>query len=135
MVDTLPAILRRAGDLRYVREFLVGLERCQATCEFFAFCQGAHAGDRYFEHGTFTATETGHCRTSVQALVLALADLVEEKGDRRTVLERLAATAPVDPGWTDMIADYAGESVDTPTCEDWGRKGGSHYKDGEFAKK
>ncbi|MGH3850379.1 MAG: multiple cyclophane-containing RiPP AmcA, partial [Pseudonocardiaceae bacterium] len=21
------------------------------------------------------------------------------------------------------------------TCEDWGRKGGSHYKDGEFTKK
>ncbi|MGH3832022.1 MAG: multiple cyclophane-containing RiPP AmcA [Pseudonocardiaceae bacterium] len=24
---------------------------------------------------------------------------------------------------------------DTPTCEDWGRKGGSHYKDGDFTKK
>lgn len=74
MTETLPAILRRAGELRYVREFLVGLERCKATCEFFAYCQGAHAGDRYFEHGTFTATETEHCRTSVQAL----ADLVEK---------------------------------------------------------
>jgi hypothetical protein len=31
-----------------------------------------------------------------------------------------------------MIADY---NVDVPTCEDWGRKGGSHYKDGEFTKK
>jgi uncharacterized protein len=78
MTETLPAILRRAGELRYVREFLVGPERCKTTCEFFAYCQGAHAGDRYFEHGTFTATETEHCRTSVQAPVLALADLVEK---------------------------------------------------------
>lgn len=95
MTDTLPTILHRAGDLRYIREFLVGLEQCKATCEFFAYCQGAHAGDRYFEHGTAT----------------------------------------VDPVWTDMIADYAGDNVDAPTCEDWGRKGGSHYKDGQFSKK
>jgi hypothetical protein len=52
-----------------------------------------------------------------------------------TVLERLAATVTVDPVWIDMIADYAGDNVDAPTCEDWGRKGGSHYKDGEFSKK
>ncbi|MGH3868882.1 MAG: multiple cyclophane-containing RiPP AmcA [Pseudonocardiaceae bacterium] len=52
-----------------------------------------------------------------------------------TILERLAAFATVDPVWADMIADYAGDTVDAPTCEDWGRKGGSHYKDGEFSKK
>ena len=51
------------------------------------------------------------------------------------VLERLAAIATVDPVWTDMIADYAGDHVDAPTCQDWGRKGGSHYKNGNFTKK
>lgn len=52
-----------------------------------------------------------------------------------TVLERLAATATADPVWTDMITDYARDNVEAPRCEDWGRKGGSHYKDGEFTKK
>lgn len=52
-----------------------------------------------------------------------------------TVLERLAATVPVDPVWTDLIAESAGDNTDTPTCQDWSRKGGSHYKDGEFTKK
>lgn len=79
LADPLPTILGRAADLAYVQEFLVGLERCKATCEFFAYCQGAHAGDRYFEHGTFTATETEHCRTSVQAPVLALAELMNSE--------------------------------------------------------
>jgi uncharacterized protein len=85
LVDSLSTILGRAPDLRYVQEFLIGLERCKATCEFFSYCQGAHAGDRYFEHGTFTATETEHCRTSVQAPVLALADLVntQKEGKNR----------------------------------------------------
>jgi len=82
LVDSLSTILSRAADLRYVQEFLIGLERCKATCEFFSYCQGAHAGDRYFEHGTFTATETEHCKTSVQAPVLALADLVNTEENR-----------------------------------------------------
>jgi len=78
LADPLPVILDRAATLAYVQEFTVGLERCKATCEFFAYCQGAHAGNRYFEHETFTATETEHCRTSFQAPVLALADLIME---------------------------------------------------------
>lgn len=135
LTETLPAILHRAGELRYVREFLLGLEKCKATCDFFSYCQGAHAGDRYFEHGTFAATETEHCRTSVQAPVLALADLTERQGDGMTVLERLVTTVTVDPVWSGMMPDCAGNTGDTPTCEDWGRKGGSHYKDGEFTKK
>lgn len=73
--EPLPDILRRAMNARYVEEFATGVTRCRAECEFFAYCQGAHAGNRYFEHGRFTATETEHCRASYQAPVLALASL------------------------------------------------------------
>ncbi|HCT75897.1 MAG TPA: radical SAM protein, partial [Micromonosporaceae bacterium] len=45
LVDPLPVILDRAAALAYVQEFTIGLERCKATCEFFAYCQGAHAGN------------------------------------------------------------------------------------------
>ncbi|MBB1153539.1 cyclophane-forming radical SAM peptide maturase AmcB [Amycolatopsis dendrobii] len=79
--DDLPTIIARSADLLYVQEFETGLENCKQTCEFFAFCQGLHAGDRFFEHGTFTATETDHCRNSVQAPVLALAELLRGKGN------------------------------------------------------
>jgi uncharacterized protein len=73
--EPLSSIVRRAPDLTYVREFVTGLRRCRAECQFFAYCQGSHAGNRYFEHGSFAATETAHCRTSTQALVLALHDV------------------------------------------------------------
>ncbi|NIK58237.1 cyclophane-forming radical SAM peptide maturase AmcB [Kribbella shirazensis] len=79
LADPLLAIINRAAGLSYVQEFRVGIERCRAACEFFAHCQGAHAGNRYFEHGTFVATETEHCRTSVQAVVLALHDINSER--------------------------------------------------------
>ena len=79
LADGLPTILNRSAELLYVQEFEAGLDACKQTCEFFAFCQGAHAGDRFFEHGTFTATETDHCRNTIQAPVLALAELLEKR--------------------------------------------------------
>lgn len=79
-IEPLPSILKQAPNLRYVQEFAIGLDNCKSTCEFFAYCQGAHAGNRYFEHGTLTATETEHCRTAFQAPVLALSDLLNRKG-------------------------------------------------------
>ncbi|HZX08042.1 cyclophane-forming radical SAM peptide maturase AmcB [Kribbella sp.] len=79
LTDPLPTIIGRAAELRYVQEFRAGIERCIATCEFFAHCQGAYAGNRFFEHGNFLATETEHCRTSVQAVVLALHDIHSER--------------------------------------------------------
>ncbi|MCX4792302.1 radical SAM protein [Streptomyces sp. NBC_01221] len=47
----LAEILRGAHRLRYVRDFLTGLDGCEAECEFFDFCRGAQAGNRYFENG------------------------------------------------------------------------------------
>lgn len=52
-----------------------------------------------------------------------------------TVLESLAEIAPVDPEWTDLIAEAAGTGAGELSCDTWGRKGGSHYKDGQFSKK
>jgi uncharacterized protein len=69
--DTIPTMLTRAGHFRYVQEFADGLRGCATTCEFFDFCRGAQAGNRYFEHGTFAATETAYCRNTRQALVRA----------------------------------------------------------------
>lgn len=77
----LAEILNRAHQLRYVRDFLTGLENCQAACSFFDFCRGAQAANRYFENGSLQSTETNYCRVSRQALVTALSTLAtKEKG-------------------------------------------------------
>jgi uncharacterized protein len=71
--ESIPAILRRAHQLPYITQFLDGLDGCATTCAFWDFCRGAHAGNRWFEHGSFAATETAHCRNTRQALVTAFA--------------------------------------------------------------
>ncbi|WP_229928742.1 cyclophane-forming radical SAM peptide maturase AmcB [Kitasatospora xanthocidica] len=73
---SLRRMLADAHQLRYVDEFPTGLDACEATCEFFDFCRGAQAGNRYFENGRFDTTETNYCRVSRQALLTALSDTV-----------------------------------------------------------
>lgn len=52
-----------------------------------------------------------------------------------TVLEQLVVAATSDPGWSGMIAARDGATAEALTCQEWSRKGGSHYKDGQFTKK
>lgn len=78
--QSLVDILGGAHRLRYVQDFLAGLEGCRAECEFFDFCRGAQAANRYFENGSLATTETNYCRVTRQALVTALSTMaVKEK--------------------------------------------------------
>ncbi|MEV7288146.1 cyclophane-forming radical SAM peptide maturase AmcB [Streptomyces sp. NPDC093252] len=78
---SLSDIVDSAAGLRYVRDFLTGLDRCAGECAFFDFCRGAQAANRYFENGSLCSTETDYCRVSRQALVTALFTLTtQEKG-------------------------------------------------------
>jgi hypothetical protein len=52
-----------------------------------------------------------------------------------TVLEQLVVDTTSDRTWSEMIPNQDNAAVETQTCAEWGRKGGSHYKDGQFTKK
>ncbi|MDT4986883.1 MAG: uncharacterized protein QOI74_977 [Micromonosporaceae bacterium] len=62
------------GSAGWVPEYLAGVEACRATCPYFGFCGGAHAANRYFEHGRFDGTETNHCRNSKIQLLEGVLD-------------------------------------------------------------
>lgn len=64
--STLCELLERVakGPDGWIAEYLSGVETCRATCAYFGFCGGAHAANRYFEHGRFDGTLTNHCRNS-----------------------------------------------------------------------
>jgi len=64
LATPLPEIIAGAATTRWVAEFLDGVEACRVSCPYFGFCGGAHAANRYFEHGRFDTTETDHCRNS-----------------------------------------------------------------------
>lgn len=69
--ESIPSMLSGSGRAAYVREFDQALRTCASSCEYYSFCRGAQAGNRYFETGTFTVAETAYCRNTRQAMVRA----------------------------------------------------------------
>lgn len=67
-------ILAEATATPWIAEFVRGVEECRARCPYFGFCGGAHAANRYFEHGRFDTTETDHCRNSKIRLLEGVLD-------------------------------------------------------------
>jgi uncharacterized protein len=74
LTSGLGTILASAPDTPWIAEFLTGVESCRTTCDYFGFCGGAHAANRYFEHGRFDVTETDHCRNSKMRLLEGVLD-------------------------------------------------------------
>ena len=74
LATPLGEILAAAPGTPWIAEFLTGVEGCRATCPYFGFCGGAHAANRYFEHGRFDTTETDHCRNSKMRLLEGVLD-------------------------------------------------------------
>jgi uncharacterized protein len=70
----LSEILAGGSRTPWIAEFLAGVEACRAACPYFGFCGGAHAANRYFEHGRFDGTETEHCRNSKMRLLEGVLD-------------------------------------------------------------
>jgi uncharacterized protein len=62
----------------WIAEYLTGVEACRADCPYFGFCGGAHAANRYFEHGRFDGTQTDHCRNSKIHLLEGVLDYARE---------------------------------------------------------
>ena len=55
--------------LEYVRNFRKGVEACSQSCEYFEFCKGGQASNKFFELGTTNGTETVFCKNTVKRLV------------------------------------------------------------------
>jgi uncharacterized protein len=68
-----------AESADWVPEYLAGVEACRGSCPYFGFCGGAHAANRYFEHGRFDGTQTNHCRNSKIRLLEGVLDHVRER--------------------------------------------------------
>jgi uncharacterized protein len=65
-----------ARSASWVPEYLTGVEACRTGCAYFGFCGGAHAANRYFEHGRFDGTRTDHCRNTKINLLEGVLDHV-----------------------------------------------------------
>lgn len=72
----LSTILSRVESIQYVVDFKAGVETCRNTCNYFSFCQGGYASNKYFELGSTFGTETIFCRNSKKRLIDTLINIV-----------------------------------------------------------
>lgn len=54
---------------RMLAEIQAGIDQCEATCDYFALCQGGAPANKFFENGRFDSTETLYCRHTRQAVM------------------------------------------------------------------
>ncbi|SDD78659.1 cyclophane-forming radical SAM peptide maturase AmcB [Actinokineospora iranica] len=70
LTDSLGDIIERsAAKTPWISAFARGVDGCERTCPYFAFCGGGHPANRYFEQGRMSGTETEYCRNSKIALM------------------------------------------------------------------
>jgi uncharacterized protein len=112
--QSLTAIVAKAWQLRYVQEFAAGLASCRATCAFFDFCRGAQAGNRYFENGAFSTTETNYCRVTRQELVRGVADAMRGRATTLPAFRDVRHTDAIDAG-------YMARFDNKPTWDNWSK--------------
>lgn len=62
--DDLETIVNNGTNAWYVKEFVEGTEMCAESCDYFSFCHGGQASNKYFENGTVKSTETQYCYSS-----------------------------------------------------------------------
>jgi uncharacterized protein len=71
-------LVENPAFLRVAEEIQSGVSLCAQTCEYFAYCGGGAPSNKFFELGTFAATETMYCRHVVKTpLDIVLAGLEE----------------------------------------------------------
>jgi uncharacterized protein len=64
--DPLAEVIASEHFRRLADDIGRGVEMCQQTCPYFAFCGGGPPANKFFENGTFASTETLFCRLHKQ---------------------------------------------------------------------
>jgi len=59
-------------SISYVADFSNGVRKCKETCEYFTFCRGGQASNKFYETGKLDITETAYCRNSKKRVVDAI---------------------------------------------------------------
>ena len=76
--DSLEAIGRSEKFQRIWADMHAGVELCRSSCTYFGVCGGGAGSNKYWETGSFRASETQACRYRIQHV----ADVVLEKLER-----------------------------------------------------
>lgn len=76
--DDLRSAINSDRFCRLNEEIGRGIEKCQATCDYFPFCGGGPPANKYFENRSFASTETVFCRLHKKICIDITLELLEQ---------------------------------------------------------
>ena len=79
------------GNPRFLRlydEVMEGVAKCARTCDRFGICGSHRVGNKFFENGTFSSTETVHCLTRIKVVADVLSGTSRSPGNHKRGLLR-----------------------------------------------
>jgi uncharacterized protein len=59
-------------------EMRAGMQKCHRECDYFGFCGGGNGSNKFWEHGSLSASETHACRFGTQIPVQVLLERFEQ---------------------------------------------------------
>ncbi|MES2006309.1 MAG: cyclophane-forming radical SAM peptide maturase AmcB [Bacteroidota bacterium] len=74
----LDQIIQLLPEIHYYKEYVEGIHQCEKKCEFFSFCGGGQASNKYFEHGLLNTMETAYCRNVKKRLIEGVLNSLEQ---------------------------------------------------------
>jgi uncharacterized protein len=77
LTDDLDSIVGNPVFQAVSADIEAGVRNCETECNYWEFCGGGNAANKFFENGRLDSTETAYCRQHKQLLVDAVLDFVE----------------------------------------------------------
>jgi uncharacterized protein len=69
---SLSKIINEGLESTYIKDYVAGMRKCKVDCEYFGYCRGGDASNKYFELGSLDVTKTNHCKHTKMKLVDAV---------------------------------------------------------------
>jgi uncharacterized protein len=74
LTNNLLDIVENSSDCNYIMEYKTGKEKCSQDCDYYSFCRGGQASNKFFELNSLDGTETLHCIRSKKLLIDSILD-------------------------------------------------------------
>ncbi|MDB5228290.1 MAG: radical protein [Bacteroidota bacterium] len=76
LVESIESLLKNLESYTYIREFTNGILKCADECDYFSFCGGGYASNKFFENGSLNTTITQHCHNSKKTLIDTITKII-----------------------------------------------------------
>ncbi len=67
--STLMSYIEQCNTIWYLRDYENGRKKCSETCDYYSFCGGGYASNKYHENNTMNSAETTYCKNARKALI------------------------------------------------------------------